>query len=161
MSSFWGIAKHPKTGRWSECMFVDDALGPHHYGVQFRRENEIYDANKVVDVDKAGYRLIYNAFIRWTDIYTRWHSNDLAAAEFLNEMDTTYELEFDGHDITVTVGADGNITARPNNNKQMFNFTASDPEVVEAMAACLAEAARLGAEQEKLNEDDTDGGKEN
>lgn len=36
MSSFYGSAIHPTTGKTEDAVFIDNHFGPHKYGVKFR-----------------------------------------------------------------------------------------------------------------------------
>ncbi len=42
MSSYSRMTKHPVTGEWHECRWLDDYFKRHHYGVKFP-DGEIID----------------------------------------------------------------------------------------------------------------------
>ena len=47
MSSFRKWTKHPISGKWEVAYWLDDALGPHHYGVKFEGDDKTYDPEKI------------------------------------------------------------------------------------------------------------------
>lgn len=76
----------------------------------------------------------------------------------VTKLSTTYELEFEEITIKAEIDSEGDITLYPQRGGKNFIFDSSEPDVVEGVAACMAEAARLA---KQLKEETEDGGKEN
>lgn len=46
MSSYLRNTKNPKTGKFEGAFWIDDKLGPHHYGVIFQ-DGSVVDPHKI------------------------------------------------------------------------------------------------------------------
>lgn len=53
MSSYRKWTKHPVTDKWEVAYWLDDALGPHIYGVKFEGDDKVYNpADLILQTDE-------------------------------------------------------------------------------------------------------------
>ena len=84
MSNFRAMTLHPETGHFALADWIDNALGPHRYGVQFVGEKSYRDS---VYCERAENMQFFNGVF--------WHDCELISS-FEYKGKTGYVVEFLG-----------------------------------------------------------------